>query len=735
MKKINYRHFIAIGITVAFVLAAIFLYDRSYFRVAESFRDLWTSMEYYGSTLFFEENLPTATVIAKSGLGFGDIFPVTFEAFKTRLSLFGRNLVSGDNMYAFLVYSSHTMLIIYMIAAFAVCLFFLIKTLFGLQLRSVNNQAGEESKALKIYKRVERRVSAVIGWVKNCFTFFAENRYISIWLLLWLFNLNVITIIVEAFAYLFYFIASIDFVNLYIQLYKLVCDLFLMLNGLPAWLWVIVVCVLLNKYRISKGYDNLEHMEAEDTGFARSLGIATMITAPMNGNKTKLTTDLAITFSKIYKYDARESMRKCEREFPNFPFSVYVRLLTQYFNNHTLYSFATIERFVHNRKIHFCRAINQKRGKVSPSSYLFGYDYLKYGVGYNNGLYITDIFTVLETYAKNFFVYSLSDSFIVSNYAIREDGVLDDMGNLPLWNFDYVHRKPEELDDISYYSKILDFDILRKGKTVVDNNPLSDTFEFGVVTITEFDKDRGNQLDTKGLKRDSAEANQLNDLFNYSPKMGRHPATVDFTPYIRYLFDLQRAMKTEADVREICDCILAIVSSDKRKMAMPLFFFEEFIYGIIADKFAAFLDEYDYYRADSTLSGYLITKIAGGFINRYERLYNIFGYDVLNIDVQNGKMDSPPNMHDYYILYKKAHADRYATDCYGWFFRDAALKKNKGLVDYPSYGGSKATEAEMDKQNSYFIRALQHVAKEEPAPRKLKLKKADTDGIESEEPD
>lgn len=120
MKKINYRHFIAIGITVAFVLAAIFLYDRSYFRVAESFRDLWTSMEYYGSTLFFEENLPTATVIAKSGLGFGDIFPVTFEAFKTRLALFGRNLISGDNFYAFVLHMSHTMLIFYIVAGFTI---------------------------------------------------------------------------------------------------------------------------------------------------------------------------------------------------------------------------------------------------------------------------------------------------------------------------------------------------------------------------------------------------------------------------------------------------------------------------------------------------------------------------------------------------------------------------------------------------------------------------------------
>ncbi len=68
--------------------------------------------------------------------------------------------------------------------------------------------------------------------------------------------------------------------------------------------------------------------------------------------------------------------------------------------------------------------------------------------------------------------------------------------------------------------------MLRKGKKIEPLNPLADTFEFGVVAITEFDEDRGNTLDTKELKKAAEETNQKNDLFNYSPKMARHSATI-----------------------------------------------------------------------------------------------------------------------------------------------------------------------------------------------------------------
>lgn len=711
-KRINYRHYIAVALTVVFALLAIFIYNRSYIRFYESLQDIYTSGKYYIHELFYDgSNDVLATVTEPSRLEFGDIFPIDFETFKAHLAEFWRLLFTGENFYAFLFYSSKFLLVFNVLLTFGILLYVSFKILLGNLLRTPNDKRNVDTLPLKAFKKIETFFGVIAGWFKELFSFFGEHKYLKLWLWIWLFNLNVVPVIAEVIAYLFYFVASFDLAHLYIQFYKLICDLFIMLSGLPWYIWAVLVMLLINVYRRYVAFNNLNHYENYDTGFARSLGIATMITAPMNGNKTKLATDLSLTFSKIYKYDARETMRKCETQFKHFPFALLNETLSEKIEKHELYSFATIEKFIAEREDLFYRAFEENGANATPENFIWGYDFEKFGFSYDNKLYLIGLFNMLEEYSKAYFIYTMPNSFIVSNYAIREDGTLDLFVNLPKCDYDFFHRDSSMLDDFSYYSKILDFDVLRKGKTVVENNPLSDTFEFGIVTITEFDKDRGNQLDTKGLKRDDSEANQLNDLFNYSPKMARHSSTVDFTPYTRYIFDLQRAMKTEADVREICDCVLNVQGKDGGKLAMPLFFIEEFLYGVIAERYAAFLDDYDFYHANNTLYGYLAKKIFGGFLNFYRNTYNLFGYDVLKIDVQNGALESSGNAHDYYIMYKKAHSDRYATDCYGWFFRDEALKKDKGISDYPAFGCSKATRAELHAENSYFIRALERVSK------------------------
>ena len=240
---------------------------------------------------------------------------------------------------------------------------------------------------------------------------------------------------------------------------------------------------------------------------------------------------------------------------------------------------------------------------------------------------------------------------------------------------------------------------------------IADTFEFGIVAITEFDKDRGNTLDTKELKKMVDEANQKNDLFNYSPKLARHGSTIDFKPYTRYLFDLQRAMKTEADLREICDCIIEVGDITEGKLAMPLFFIEEFIYGILFSRFKSLYQEYRYYHGNNILLIYIIKKIVAKFINYYNRTYNLYGYDVQNLKVFTGKMDDKPDRHKYYESYHKIHALRYSTDCYSDYLKEGVLRKGKGIIDYPVYSSYLATREELEKQNSYFIRDLEKVNK------------------------
>ena len=84
------------------------------------------------------------------------------------------------------------------------------------------------------------------------------------------------------------------------------------------------------------------------------------------------------------------------------------------------------------------------------------------------------------------------------------------------------------------------------------------------------------ELYNKYLKAKTDDTNQKNDLFNFGLKLDRHPSTVDFKPYMRIYFDLQRIGSTNSDLHE-CGNHLGVGKKEKKLFAMPLFFIEEFI--------------------------------------------------------------------------------------------------------------------------------------------------------------
>lgn len=709
-KRVDYRAIFTYILTLYFILLAIFRYKFCFIRIKETIRDIFQSFKVYYLTLIKGEVGLTSSIINKSVLDIKEVIPIDFKEFKRRFGIFKFLFVDKTNVINYIKRLSNVSLVLTLVLTFFIVLLIFLKMIFDVSLKKVNNDYGEDTKALKRFKKIENLIRPIISVLKDLIRYCFQSRLKGLWLLIWLYNLNVFSIIGETVAYLYYFIVSFDVEHLYIQLYKLLIDISIMLSALPICVWIIIATRLIVVYRKGKAEKVLRHNESKNIGFAKSLGIATMFTSPMNGGKTKMVTDLSLCFVSVFKSDALKTMQKTDMEFSHFPFIKLEKHIENLVARHIIYSLASIENYFSWKRKYFeyCEKNFKKIWCSTPQSILYGYDYERYGLYYDNGLYRKNIFEDIIIYAKAYFIYSMPDSFIVSNYAIREDGVLETVGNFPIWDYDYFNRSSETVDELSYYSKILDFDVLRKGKKVQENNPLADTFEFGVVAITEFDKDRGNTLDTKELKKQVEETNQKNDLFNYSPKMARHSATIDYSPYVRYLFDLQRAMKTEADLREICDCIIEVGDIEKGKLAMPFFFIEEILYSFVLKKFTEFYNIYRFYHGNNTLYMYLLKKISSSFLNYYYRIYNLYGYDVQRLKISNGKMDGKLKRHKYYESYMKVHANRYSTDCYSGYFKEGVLKKGKGITDYTAYKSCLASRDELRKQNSYFIRDLEN---------------------------
>lgn len=693
---------ISIAITVVLICFAFFGCFVNLQRFLSSIIDVGVSFAYYfcefAVILFDIENPISPTVIQLPTQKVDVIFPETFDKFEQTFANFGKlffdktNFIGWWNYILDKMYQSSVLFMF--LVPFILVVFLLCKMAFSGQ----NNDFDVKSKALVRWLKFEDKVIfKVKAFVNGYFAFVEKNHVFKvIWKLILLVSLNIFTVFLEAFAYLLYFAVSMDIFSLYTQVYKLIVDLFLMFRSLPAIVWLVVAYVIFLRIRQNIAFDRLDHMEMRNKGWANSLGVCTMFTGNMGVGKTKLMTDVSLSLSTVYKHNAKDIILKIERWFPEFPWATYQNLLRRLVWFHVIFNLTSCEDFVIKKRKRFEKAPSNEK--------LYGYDFERFGLYYNNELQNIYLLQILEEYTKAFFLYYLAKSYILGNYGVREDGIMIDKGNLPLWNYDFFSRDAEFEDDVSYFANVLDFDMLRKGKIVKKGNPFADTFEFGIVNITELDKERGNMLDNQELKKRDEETNRKNDLFNYSPKMGRHPATILYQPFISFLFDQQRPSKTEADLREVCDKVVNIDFIRKENLALPFFFVEEILYSIIAPIYHRTYEKYRFNRADNSLTIYLFKKTFGRFMNWYERIYNLYGFDTYTLVSDSGKLDGKKLTSDkYFLLYKKALSNRYSTDCYKEFFRQLSRLKNIGIVDYLEFDGIRATPDELRLMNSYFI--------------------------------
>ena len=264
---------------------------------------------------------------------------------------------------------------------------------------------------------------------------------------------------------------------------------------------------------------------------------------------------------------------------------------------HTVYNLASVKAWV---------AKKRKRYEIhgTGTGQLYNYDVLRYGETYKDGLKTAHIFDVLETYAQAYFIYVIQSSLIVSNYAIRSDNAMTDGGNFPLWLTDFF----TEAERPSRHSHILDFDILRLGRKVLENNPKAGSFEFSVVAITEIGKERGNNLELKEIKKIADETNQKNDLFNSWLKMSRHSATVDNFPFIKVFADEQRPESWGADARELAE-VITILSAGEQRIAMPFYTIEEMVCEQAYCKFLRLYEDFRFRRGDNTLLVHILKTV------------------------------------------------------------------------------------------------------------------------------
>ena len=687
---------VTIGVSACFIVLAVLLFGGSYVRLIGAFRDFGLSVGFYfGELLGLEHNI-TPTVNDISGISLPQIDLLqTAEEFAEGAKRYFELLLRSGNFVGWLGHISGVMgnfaKIILIVLPCFLLLGFVIKALY----RRGNNNYGKDTLPLRIFKGISRTTYQPLkSFVRGYVAFICAHRWIVVcWVGLWAASFNLVTIAVEFLAYYFYFAITYDFSALYVQFLKLISDLATPFKYFPWWGVLPFVVYLFDAFRKGIAFNRLRHNEAKNCGFINELPIVSMSCGSMGKKKTTLITDMVLSQEVMFLQKALEILQNADMKFPYFPWIKFEKRLQALMDGGTIYNLATAKEWVKGERDKF---------DGGDTSVLYDYNFKRYGTTFDNALGVQNIFDVLETYAQAYFIYIVQSSLIVSNYSIRTDNSLIDDGNFPLWLTDFF---PEHFRQNSRHSKILDFDILRLGKKVVENNPRAGSFEFGVIAITEIGKERGNNLELSEVRKTSRDTNQKNDLFNSWLKMCRHSATVDHFPFIKVFTDEQRPESWGADARDLCD-VINIIESGERRLALPFYTIEEMLSEWAFNKFINLYYDFRFRRGDNTLLVHILKSITAFLWRRNLKIYNRFGYSVLKIEKECGTMDGKTYKKKYYLADAKIYRSRFATDCFSDHFNELARRSKVGLKDYLEYASEKATVEELKKQNSYFVNAL-----------------------------
>lgn len=708
-RELNYRHYICIAITLGFIACAVFVFPAAFGRLIESGRDFGLSMAFYFCELFEipYKFTPTVNSLPQVFDWLPQTSPITplpetWAEFVEKWGMYWQLWATKENVLGYLVAVGNGARIFSMLLLPLMSLVFLLRIAIARYLKTYNNDYAVETRPLRAFKRIsDYTYRPVKLWIIGFVTFLKEHKkYLYVWAFIWAFNFNFITIIIEFLAYYFYFAMSFDFVNIYIQVYKLTLDLWTVISFVPLWAWMMIGFYVLHMISLSIGYKKLQHRERCNRGFLNERSYINTIYAYIGAGKTALATDMALSDEVQLLSDAYEIMLEIDMHFPYFNWIILENEVKRACYFHVIYDKWSCRRWVRKKYRRWMK--EQTRDRI------FGYDFERYGLTYDDNLKVEDIWQAIMDYAQAYMIYTVQSSYIIANYSIRSDKLMEDMGNFPLWNTDFFKRDSKLIDSFSRHSHILDFDMLRLGKIMLANNPNRYAFGFGVYVVTEVDKERKNSptLKSAGVSAKSEVCNQENDLFNACLTMSRHACIIRNRVFIRIICDLQRTGSLNAGQLELGDTI-EIYNSEEMSPVLPFYspyWLIELFCHILLGKFSGFYEQYRFIRSDNTLLMYILKGIVSKFANYRERMCNLFGSQVVKLRVERGlnRGNGEVKERKWYRQSKKIYSKRFATDCVSSMFEVRGEFNRIGINDLKEYAGIMATNDERELQHSFF---------------------------------
>ncbi len=695
-KKKNEKYFVSFGLIGFSLILCVTLYRVCLQRLITGIKDCGSSFVYYFSFITGNgRKVIEPTVNHLPNVSIGDFLPFDLLEVQRKLGIFWSVFFDGDTFLGYLSFLLESLSKVIIFGSLIVPTVFLLGYLLVNQYTEQHIEVKQRKGRMnRFFSSVMIAIKASWDYIQKYIEFLKKHKGIlGVLIVLWLINVNVMTIGFETIAWYFYWVSSFDFASIGTQLVKLTYDLIIMLWTLPGILWVVIGYKIFDVIRMKFAFEKLNHLESKNRGFDNSLPVATMICGTLAAGKTKTAVDIALSDQNEFRDRSLEMLDRNMMRFPNFNFMAYEASLKEAIAKEEIKNLYTARRYIRQKRFQFGR-------RPAPEN-IWGYDFRKYKKSYNNGLELIGVWKCLEFYAQEYFIYTMTTCLIISNIAIRSDLDPVDKGFFLSFNMDFFKRDPAKVKEYSAYSHIIDFDLFRIGCQMNKKNSIAGSFEFGVIVVSEIGKERQNTLELKEVKKNSTEANQKNDLFNAWLMTCRHAATVEGYSFIRFVCDDQRPTSWGAAARDIC-AVLNIKKTSDRRLTLRFCILPDFYMLVLIPKYFKWYNKVKKYGNENSPMVKNIHRVMGWLYAACERKLNVFSYYKETILREDGTLEGEGEECKYYLMPKKIYAGRYSTDCYKELFSNRVSEAGTSFYTIDTYKTACAMLEELKRQNSYF---------------------------------
>ena len=360
-----------IAVFGSFVL--LFLrYPHSLLRLVTSIVDLAQSLGFYFAELFRIDHAITPGVTVVPDVDISQFLPFDLDELLRKLDILFPSLWVKEHFILYLKFCADLLYNVSIYIMLLLPIIIMLVKLVEMNLLKPMEETNGDSRAMARFRRyvyapyfgAKLLVLDFIGYVRE------HIGYFKLFAFIWLVNLNIITIVVEFFAFYFYFATTFYFSDIPTQLLKLLIDVIMMFSGAPFVFWLVVGYIIFHLIRKAIGFRVLNFHESANVAFINAQPLGILITGTMGAKKTTTLVDMALTTDVEFRKKALDSLMKNDYKFPNFPWAEFRRVIKHAIRQGYIFNLVSCDAFMDNKYERFSESFSEKAYTEEELTYI-----------------------------------------------------------------------------------------------------------------------------------------------------------------------------------------------------------------------------------------------------------------------------------------------------------------------------------------------------------------------------